>query len=145
MADDAVLDRAYHHARAFLRTLPDRPVGQPVEAQRLRSVLARELPERGSDPVQVINHLVQATQTGLVASAGPRYFGFVIGGSLPVTIAADWLTSAWDQNAGLYVSSPAAAVVEEVADGISPPAWSEPTRGRLTPTSGSTCRMIPGS
>src|SRR5580765_5345849 len=54
-------------------------------------------------------------EPGLVAHTGPRYFGFVIGGSLPVAMAADWLTSAWDQNAGLYATSPAAAVVEEVA------------------------------
>lgn len=117
MAEDAVLDRAYHQARKFLRTLPDRPVGRPVEVRRLRSALAMDLPENGGDPVHVIDHLVQATDPGLVASAGPRYFGFVIGGSFPVTVAADWLTSTWDQNAGLYVSSPAAAIVEEVAAG----------------------------
>jgi len=117
MANDSVLDRAYQQARAFLSALPDRPVGRPVDVRRLRSALARDLPDRGADPVHVIDHLVQATDPGLVASAGPRYFGFVIGGSFPVTVAADWLTSAWDQNAGLYVSSPAAAVVEEVAAG----------------------------
>jgi glutamate/tyrosine decarboxylase-like PLP-dependent enzyme len=114
MADDTVLDRAYQHARAFLDTLPDRPVGRPVETQALAS-LALPLPEIGVDPVQVIDDLVRAADPGLVASAGSRYFGFVIGGSLPVALAADWLTAAWDQNAGLYVISPAAAVVEDVA------------------------------
>jgi glutamate/tyrosine decarboxylase-like PLP-dependent enzyme len=51
-----------------------------------------------------------------MAMSGPRFFGFVIGGSLPVAVAADWLTSSWDQNAGLYAPTPAAAVVEEVAE-----------------------------
>lgn len=114
MADDGVLHRAYQHARAFLTTLPDRPVGPPVPAQKLAS-LTGPLPEIGIDPTEVIDVLVRAAEPGLVASAGPRYFGFVIGGSLPGALAADWLTSTWDQNAALYVSSPAAAVIEDVA------------------------------
>lgn len=114
MADDGVLHRAYQHARAFLNTLPDRPVGPPVSAETLAS-LTGPLPEIGIDPAEVIDDLVGGAEPGLVASAGPRYFGFVIGGSLPAALAADWLTSTWDQNAGLYVSSPAAAVIEDVA------------------------------
>ncbi len=113
MADDGALHRAYQHARAFLNTLPDRPVGPPVPAPTLTS-LTGPLPEIGIDPAEVIDELVRGAERGLVASAGPRYFGFVIGGSLPAALAADWLTSTWDQNAAFYVTSPAAAVIEDV-------------------------------
>ena len=63
----------------------------------------------------MIEELAAAADPGLVAEPAGRYFGFVIGGAVPASLAADWLTSAWDQNAGLYVGGPAAAVVEEVA------------------------------
>ena len=69
------------------------------------------------DPVAVLEELAADAAPGLVASAGPRYFGFVVGGSLPVALGADWLVSAWDQMACLHSSSPAAAVTEEVAAG----------------------------
>ena len=64
----------------------------------------------------MLERLAAAADPGLVASPGPRFFGFVVGGTLPVAIAADWMTSAWDQNAGLEVLGPAAAVVEEVCE-----------------------------
>ena len=73
------------------------------------------MPEEPSDARQVIEALAAATDPGLVAEPAGRYFGFVIGGAVPASLAADWLTSAWDQNAGLYACGPAAAVVEEVA------------------------------
>ena len=63
----------------------------------------------------MIEALVRAAEPGLVATQSGRFFGFVIGGSTPAGIAADWLTSAWDQNAGLSLLTPAAAVVEEIA------------------------------
>ena len=63
----------------------------------------------------MIDELAAAAEPGLVAEPGGRYFGFVIGGSVPGALAADWLATAWDQNAGLYVGGPSASVVEEVA------------------------------
>jgi glutamate/tyrosine decarboxylase-like PLP-dependent enzyme len=90
-------------------------VGASAGLPELRSRLARPLSDDGDDPRTVIRDLARDVEPGLVASAGPRYFGFVIGGALPVAVAADWLTSAWDQNGGGYVASPALSVAEEVA------------------------------
>jgi glutamate/tyrosine decarboxylase-like PLP-dependent enzyme len=81
----------------------------------LKEAFGGDLPEQGQDPVEVIDLLARAGEPGLMATAGPRFFGFVIGGSQPVALAADWLTSAWDQNVGLYIASPTVAVLEETA------------------------------
>lgn len=110
-----LLARTTDLAIEFLGSLQNRPVGGPVDLAALREALGGPLPEAGADPRQVVEELAAAADPGLVATAGPRYFGFVIGGSLPAALATDWLTSTWDQNAGLYVISPAAAVAEEVA------------------------------
>jgi glutamate/tyrosine decarboxylase-like PLP-dependent enzyme len=112
--DDRVLDRAAELAKEYLAGVADRPVGPQVDLSALREALGGPLPETGEDPTAVIERLARDADPGLIATAGPRFFGFVIGGSHPVAIAADWVTSAWDQNAGLYVIGPAAAVVEEV-------------------------------
>ena len=112
-----LLRRTTEIALEFLEGLPDRPVGLPVPVGDLRAALGGALPEAGEDPRKVVEQLARAADPGIVAMAGPRYFGVVIGGHLPAALAADWLTSAWDQNAGLYVSSPANSVAEEVAAG----------------------------
>lgn len=95
--------------------LSDQPIGWSASVQELRDSLGGPLPEVSADTHEVITELAEAAGPGLVSSPGGRYFGFVIGGSTHAALAADWLTSAWDQNAGLYVCGPAAAVVEEVA------------------------------
>jgi glutamate/tyrosine decarboxylase-like PLP-dependent enzyme len=102
-------------AADFLDRLPDRPVWPPVDLGALRESLGGPLPKRGEDLIKVIDNLAAGAEPGIVGSAGPRYFGFVVGGGIPGALAADWLTSTWDQNAGLYALSPAASVVEEVA------------------------------
>jgi glutamate/tyrosine decarboxylase-like PLP-dependent enzyme len=112
-----LLDRTAELANDFLDRLPTRPVGGPVDLQQLRAAMDGPMPDQPQAAVEVIEGLVQAAEPGLVGTAGPRYFGFVIGGSVHAALAADWLTSAWDQNTGLYVLSPAAAVAEEVAAG----------------------------
>src|SRR5436190_21792292 len=119
MADhDRVLHRAADLASGYLTSLETRPVAAAVDLGALRAAMgAGPLPEGPTDPTTVVEDLAKAADPGLVASAGPRYFGFVVGGGVPAAVGADWLTSAWDQNAGLYALSPAGAVVEEVAAG----------------------------
>jgi glutamate/tyrosine decarboxylase-like PLP-dependent enzyme len=116
MTDDSqLLSRTAEIANDFLRSLATRRVGGPVDLEALRAAMGGPLPEDPIDPLSVVEGLAAAAEPGLIASAGPRFFGFVVGGSLPAAIGADWLTSAWDQNGGLYALSPAAAVAEEVA------------------------------
>lgn len=115
--DGKLLKRAAGLSLDFLKRLPDRPVGPRVTADDLRAALGGPLPEVGEEPMAVLEHLARGADPGLVAMPGPRYFGFVIGGHLPATLAADWLTSTWDQNATLYATSPANSVAEEVSAG----------------------------
>ncbi len=104
-------------AADFLDSLDERLVFPAAEVDELREQLGGPLPELPTEPRRVIADLAAAADGGIVAIPGGRYFGFVIGGAVPAAVAADWLTSAWDQNAGLYVGGPAASVVEEVARG----------------------------
>jgi glutamate/tyrosine decarboxylase-like PLP-dependent enzyme len=113
--EHALLRQCLELASAYLDGLPRRPVRADASLAELRSALGGPMPREGMEPTRVLAAMARDADPGLVASAGPRYFGFVTGGSLPVALAADWLVSAWDQNAALYVMSPAAAVVEEVA------------------------------
>ncbi|MDT5153476.1 MAG: hypothetical protein QOI01_5209 [Mycobacterium sp.] len=110
----AGLRAAVQHAEAFLATVDDRTVAARSDAAAVRDALGGPLPEHGEDPATVVDALAIGAEPGLVGTAGPRHFGFVIGGALPAALAADWLVSAWDQNAAFHSLSPAAAAIEEI-------------------------------
>ena len=112
---DRALEAAFGHARAFLDSLPSRSVAPVDGLDVLRQKMSRPLPERPLAAPIVIDELVADASGGIMGSQGGRFFSWVIGGSLPSAMAADWMVSAWDQNAGVFATSPAAAVAEEVA------------------------------
>jgi glutamate/tyrosine decarboxylase-like PLP-dependent enzyme len=114
--DDAreLLELTAAIAADYLESLGERPVFPDVTPGELRESLGGPLPEAPVDARAVVTELASAAEPGVVAMGSGRYFGFVIGGALPAALAADWLTSTWDQNAGLYAGGPSASVVEEV-------------------------------
>jgi glutamate/tyrosine decarboxylase-like PLP-dependent enzyme len=111
----APLGEAFDRALMYLEGLVDRPVHSTASLAELRATLGGPLPEVSTDSREVIAALATAAEPGVLPSSSGRFFGFVVGGATPAAVAADWLTSVWDQNAGLYVLGPAASVVEEVA------------------------------
>jgi glutamate/tyrosine decarboxylase-like PLP-dependent enzyme len=133
---DDVLARTARIATDWLHTLDDRPVGETVSLDELRERLGGPLPAGPVPPLRVVEDLAAAAEPGLVAIPSGRYFGFVIGAGLPAAVAADWLTTVWDQNAGLYACGPAAAVAEEVAG--------EWLRDLLGLPAGSSYAFVPG-
>jgi glutamate/tyrosine decarboxylase-like PLP-dependent enzyme len=112
-----ILERVLEEATGFLDGLPGRHVAARTDVEGVAARLRRPLPEEGAEPLEVIEELIAGAEPGVVAMPSGRFFGWVIGGVLPATLGADWLTSTWDQNAGLLASSPAAAGAEWVASG----------------------------
>jgi glutamate/tyrosine decarboxylase-like PLP-dependent enzyme len=112
---ERALRTAFDIGLDYLRGVGERHVGATANASAIRGRLETRLPEHGTDAVDVVRELAEAVEPGIVASVGPRYFGFVIGGALPAAAAADVLTTAWGQNGALHALSPAAAAAEEVA------------------------------
>jgi glutamate/tyrosine decarboxylase-like PLP-dependent enzyme len=115
MSTRDLLHRTAEIASDFLDSLDERPVRPEATVDEVRAALGGPLPEQPSDPLTVVEQLARDADPGLMAIPSGRFFGFVMGGSHPAAVAADWLTSAWDQNAGLTLPTPAAGVVEEVA------------------------------
>ena len=111
----AILDDALRRAQAYLEGLKSRPVAPSAAAVAALSELECPLPSRPSNPEDTLAVLDRLISPATLASAGPRFFGFVIGGSLPISLAANWLAGAWDQNAALYLTTPGVASLESCA------------------------------
>src|SRR6188472_209002 len=114
-ASGAALDRAHALALEWLASLDSRPVPPRASIAEVTEALGTELPEHGLAADKVIDLLAAACEPGLTAMPSGRFFGFVIGGTHPAALAADWLVSAWDQNSGLRRLTPAHSAVEDIA------------------------------
>ena len=112
-----VLLRAAEHALAWIDGLDAASVATTATLEEMRARLGRPLADAGVEARQVIDDLVADTEGGILGSQGGRFFAWVIGGGTPAAMAADWLTTVWDQNAGIHACGPAASVVEEIAEG----------------------------
>lgn len=106
---------AVEHAREWLASVGTRPVRPHASADELIPAVNGPLPTAGSEATEIVDLLATAAEPGLMAMGSGRFFGWVIGGTLPVALAADWLVSAWDQNAGMRYATPAMAALEEAA------------------------------
>jgi glutamate/tyrosine decarboxylase-like PLP-dependent enzyme len=109
------LERAEAHSLSWLESIPTRRVAPAATADQLAPVFSFPLPEAPTDAADVIDELARLAEPGLMAMASGKFYGWVIGGSLPAALAADWLVSAWDQNSGMRYASPAGAAIEEAA------------------------------
>lgn len=109
------LAAAAGHARRWLESQQTRPIGPSLSAAGLAADFGGPLPETGMPAAEVVDYLAAKAEPGLMAMPSGRFFGWVIGGTLPAALAADWLVSAWDQNAGLRFATPATAAIEEAA------------------------------
>jgi glutamate/tyrosine decarboxylase-like PLP-dependent enzyme len=113
-AYSAALQAATTHARRWLASMPDRPIPPRRGADEVAKALG-ELPDGPTDPAAAIDLLGEVVEDGLMAMPSGRFFGWVIGGTLPAALAADWLVSAWDQNAGMRTPTPGVVAAEETA------------------------------
>jgi glutamate/tyrosine decarboxylase-like PLP-dependent enzyme len=113
---DALLLRALDLAQQYRDGLPERAVPPGASADDLLARFREPLREGGVEPIEAIDELARLAEPGLTAVTSPRFFGFVMGGTYPVSVAADWLTTAWDQNAGLREITPAHSAAREAVE-----------------------------
>ncbi|WP_087873555.1 pyridoxal phosphate-dependent decarboxylase family protein [Arthrobacter globiformis] len=109
------LAAAVRHATLWLESQPTRRVGPRQAARELAAAFDGALPQSGTAPADVVDYLARHAEPGLMAMPSGRFFGWVIGGTLPAAMAADWLVSAWDQNSVLRYATPAIAAIEDAA------------------------------
>jgi glutamate/tyrosine decarboxylase-like PLP-dependent enzyme len=112
---DAALDRAMVHARNWLASLEHRPIRPQRDADDRRAAFGEDLPDGPTDPGDVVDLLAELVEPGLIAMPAGRFYGWVIGGTLPAALATDWLVSAWDQNSTLRAATPGVVAAEETA------------------------------
>jgi glutamate/tyrosine decarboxylase-like PLP-dependent enzyme len=109
------LAKALEEALQFFKSLEHLPVGAPAGYDELKALWPQDLPENGLPAQEVVRQLSQSATPGLNLNQSGRFFAWVIGGSHPAALAADWLTSVWDQNAGMFKVAPSAAIAEEIS------------------------------
>ncbi len=109
-----LLENTLIYSLNYIKNLDKASVSATASLEGLRQLLNHPLSNKGMDATKVIDELVADTEGGLLGTSGGRFFGWVVGGSIPASLAADWLTSVWDQPAALYASGPAIAVIEEI-------------------------------
>lgn len=112
---ELALDRAHEHARRWLSSLTDRPIPPSSDADACLPGFGGDLPSGSVDPATVVDELADAVEPGLMAMPSGRFYGWVIGGTLPAALGADWLVSAWDQNSTLRFATPGVVAAEETA------------------------------
>ena len=111
----SVLAVAAKHSQEWLDSISVRGVNPQRNADEIKTGLGTVLPDEPTDPAVVVERLAEIGEAGLMSMASGRFFGWVIGGTLPAALGADWLVSAWDQNSATRVATPTTAAAEEIA------------------------------
>jgi glutamate/tyrosine decarboxylase-like PLP-dependent enzyme len=142
--DPAALDRAVTHARRWLESVPARRVPATGTADDAVARLGVDLPASGEPGAALVDRLAAAVEPGLMANASGRFFGWVMGSALPAALAADWLVTAWDQNAGMRDATPGVVAAEEVAAGWLLQLLGLPAHGAVGFTTGATMANFTG-